>query len=46
MKSPVGETKIRCQNIKKIKKIGYKPEVDINKGLNNTVNWYMDLKRI
>ena len=32
-----GSTKIRMPNINKIKKIGFKPKFDLNKGLMKTV---------
>ena len=35
-----GSTFRRCPNIKKLKKLGYKPRVNIKKGLIPMINWY------
>ena len=35
-----GGTKRRCPNISKIKKLGYKPQISLENGLNKTINWY------
>lgn len=39
-RSPVGETKVRCPNINKMRKLGYKPKINIKKGLKITSDWY------
>ena len=36
-----GSTKRRCPNIKKIKKIGFLPKVQINEGIIKTLNYYL-----
>jgi UDP-glucose 4-epimerase len=36
-----GSTKRRCPNIKKIKKIGFLPKVQMNEGLIKTLNYYL-----
>ena len=36
-----GNAKRRCPDIKKIKKLGYKPEFNLNKGLKITYDWYL-----
>ena len=38
--SPLGSVKRRLPNINKIRKIGYKPEVNLNEGLKKTILWY------
>ena len=44
-KSKIGGTKRRCPNISKIKKIGYKPKISIEDGLEDTISWYLkDIK--
>jgi nucleoside-diphosphate-sugar epimerase len=35
-----GSTRIRCPNINKIKKLGFKPKTKLNNGLIKTINWY------
>ena len=30
----------RLPDLTKLKKLGYKPEINLNKGLNNTIDWY------
>ena len=35
-----GNVKRRCPNISKIKKLGFKPKIDLNKGLEKTFEWY------
>ena len=40
-KAPIGETKIRCPDIKKISRLGYKPKIKIKDGLLKTIDWYM-----
>ncbi len=37
----IGSTHIRCPDINKIKKIGFKPLTSLQKGLNKTINWYV-----
>ena len=32
-----GGTKIRCPNITKLKKLGFKPKIDLNKGLKRVI---------
>ena len=35
----------RCPNISKIKKLGFKPRINLNRGLKKTYEWYLeDLK--
>jgi UDP-glucose 4-epimerase len=36
-----GSTKRRCPNIEKMRNLGFVPRVDLNKGLQNTINWYV-----
>lgn len=36
-----GSTHIRCPNINKIKKIGFKPLTSLKIGLNKTIDWYV-----
>jgi nucleoside-diphosphate-sugar epimerase len=38
----MGETKIRCPNINKMKKIGYYPKTSLDDGLKKTVKWYLN----
>jgi nucleoside-diphosphate-sugar epimerase len=38
--APAGETKRRCPDITKIKKLGYLPKVSLQSGLKLTVDWY------
>jgi len=38
--APKGSVKRRCPDISKLKKLGYKPEVNLNQGLKLTYNWY------
>jgi len=35
-----GNVKRRCPDILKIKKLGFKPKIDLNKGLEKTFEWY------
>ena len=44
-KSKPSGDKIRLMDISKAKKIGFKTEVDIFKGINNTINWYLNSKK-
>ena len=44
-KSKPSGDKIRLMDISKAKKIGFKTEVDISKGINNTINWYLNSKK-
>jgi UDP-glucose 4-epimerase len=37
-----GGTNRRCPNISKIKKLGYNPKFDLDKGLNLTIQWYLN----
>ena len=37
-----GNTNRRCPNISKIKSIGYYPKINIDKGLDLTINWYIN----
>ena len=39
-KIAVGGTLRRCPDIKKLKKLGYKPKVSIKNGLIPMINWY------
>ena len=39
-KEKLGNTKRRCPNISKIKKIGFKPKIQLNVGLRKTFDWY------
>ena len=39
--SHIGGTKRRCPDINKIKKIGYLPKLNLDKGLNLTISWYL-----
>ena len=39
-KKIIGSPERRKPNIKKISKLGYKPSISLNKGLNNTFKWY------
>lgn len=39
-KARSGGTMRRCPDISKITKLGYKPQIDIKKGIKNTINWY------
>lgn len=43
-KISLGSTKRRVPDISKIKKLGYEPKVEFRKGLEETVNWYVDKK--
>lgn len=36
-----GSTLRRCPDIKKIKKLGFKPKVSLNIGLKRTIDWYL-----
>ncbi len=36
-----GSTTRRCPNINKIKKLGYRPNITLDKGLEKTINWYL-----
>jgi dTDP-D-glucose 4,6-dehydratase len=38
--APEGETKRRCPDITKIKKLGYSPKVNLQAGLKSTIEWY------
>ena len=38
--APEGETKRRCPDITKIKKLGYYPKVSLQDGLKSTIEWY------
>ena len=38
--APEGETKRRCPDITKIKKLGYSPKVNLQDGLKSTIEWY------
>ena len=40
-----GSTKRRCPNISKIKKLGFKPRVNLNNGLKETYEWYLEDSR-
>ena len=44
-KSKPSGDKIRLMDIKRAKKIGFKTEIDIFKGINNTINWYINSKK-
>ena len=44
-KSKPSGDKIRLMDTSKAKKIGFKTEVDIFKGINNTINWYLNSKK-
>lgn len=37
-----GGTNKRCPDISKIKKLGYNPKIDLDQGLNLTIQWYLD----
>ena len=37
-----GGTQRRCPSIEKISKFGYIPKTDLDKGLNKTINWYLN----
>ena len=39
-KEILGSVKRRCPDILKIKKLGFKPKIDLNTGLENTFEWY------
>lgn len=39
-----GSTTRRCANIEKISKLGFKPEIGLDEGLEKTVNWYIKTK--
>ena len=39
-KVPEGSARIRCPDIKKIKKLGFKPKTGLNEGLIKTIEWY------
>lgn len=41
-KAPMGETKVRCPNINKMRKIGYFPKTSLDDGLKKTVKWYLN----
>jgi nucleoside-diphosphate-sugar epimerase len=38
--APKGETKRRCPDITKIKKLAYSPKVNLEDGLKSTIEWY------
>jgi nucleoside-diphosphate-sugar epimerase len=38
--APEGETKRRCPDITKIKKLAYSPKVNLQDGLRSTIEWY------
>jgi nucleoside-diphosphate-sugar epimerase len=39
---PLGATRKRCPDIKKLNQLGYQPKVNISKGLPDVVKWYSD----
>ena len=39
-KEILGDVKRRCPDILKLKKLGFKPKIDLNTGLENTFEWY------
>jgi dTDP-glucose 4,6-dehydratase len=41
-KSPYSDIQIRVPNIKKILKLGYRPKINLEKGLENTIDWYKE----
>ena len=44
-KEKLGNPSRRCPNISKIKKLGFKPRINLNHGLKKTYEWYLeDLK--
>ena len=44
-KETPGNPSRRCPNISKIKKLGFKPRINLNRGLKKTYEWYLeDLK--
>ena len=44
-KSKPSGDKIRLMDITRAKKIGFKTEIDISSGINNTINWYINSKK-
>lgn len=40
--APKGETNRRCPDISKLKTLGYRPKINLNKGIPDVVNWYND----
>jgi len=40
--SPEGSVKRRCPDVSKLSALGYKPEVNLDKGLEKTFKWYSD----
>ena len=43
-KKPLGGTRRRCPSIDKIRNLGYYPKVSLNKGLRNTIDWYLNVE--
>ena len=41
---PLGGTRRRCPSIDKIRNLGYYPKVSLNKGLRDTIDWYLNIK--
>jgi len=39
------DVKIRVPNIRKISKLGFKPKVNVEEGLGNTIDWYRYLRK-
>ena len=38
--APVGSVMRRCPDIELLKSIGFKNKIELNEGLNNSVEWY------